>query len=431
VELRPRRQRESRSIAVMASVTARIAVLAAVGCTTTGAATKDGSAGTGGTAGTGAAGTGAAGTGAAGTGAAGTGTAGGTAGTGAAGTGVAGTGAAGTGAAGTGAAGSTSDGGVGCPTAAPFNANDPTIRDNCTKRIYLAGGDDFRLTASVDEGKTWQRVQPANIAGDDYVNDIAVKNGVVIVVGLPGLYTSVDQGRTFSLVGNVSHNSFDPYGGLITPGPDQVLLTDNGGTYASPNGLAWTAQIPFPDNSHQSGFGGHYHGHAFGNQTYVIFQDNNAVRTYDGKIWTESTLASVDFRAIVYATGKFVGVGSGPMGSGSATSTNGKDWTFQYKDAANANLAGQGCLTFDGTKFTMFAAGNSAYTSTDGVSWTKHAVTAGLEWVIFQEGAYFGVGAGKLWLSQDGLTWTSTHDFAANETSNINGSRLAVGRILK
>jgi len=422
MERQPRRPRRSRSIALAASVTVRLALLAAVGCTTTGAATKDGGAGMSGD--TGVAGTGVAGNGAAGTGAAGSGAAG----TSVAGNGAAGTGAAGTGAAGVGAAGT---GGTVCPTVAPFNANDPTIRDNCTKRIFLAGGDDFRLTVSVDEGKTWQRVQPANVAGDDYVNDIAVKNGVVIVMGLPGAYTSVDRGLTFSIVANISHNSFDSYGGLITPGPDQVLLTDNEGTYASLDGRTWAAQIPFPDKSHPSGFGGHYHGHAFGNQTFVIFQDMNLVRTYDGKAWTEATLASIDFRAVVYANGKFVGVGSGPMGSGSATSPNGKDWTFQYKDAANASLAGQGCLTFNGTRFTMYAAGNSAYTSTDGTTWTKQTVTPGLEWVVFQEGAYFGVGAGKLWLSQDGLTWTSAHDFAANETSNINGSRLAVGRILK
>jgi hypothetical protein len=364
---------------------------------------------------------------------------GGTAGTGgAAGAGTGG--AAGTGDGGAaGAGGTTSTDGGGdasagpCPTAPPAGTSDPAFRDRCTKRLYVAGGDDFRLTLSVDEGKTWQRVQPVNIAGDDFVNDVSVSNGVVTFIGLPGAYASVDGGKTFAVVANVAHVGFNTYGGQFTAGPDRVVLTDNEGTYVSTDGLAWTAQNPFPDNSHPKGFGGHYHGRAFGNQTYVIFQDNGAFRTFDGNVWTQGVLAAGDLREIVFAGGKFVGVGSNMTGAFSTTSTDGKTWSApQYKDAAGASLAGQPTVVFDGTRFMIFTVygGKAAYTSPDGATWTKHTLTVDLTTAVFEDGVFFGIGGGKLWFSADGLVWTGVHDLAPDETNNINGPRLAVGRVL-
>jgi hypothetical protein len=198
--------------------------------------------------------------------------------------------------------------------------------------------------------------------------------------------------------------------------------------------VTWTSQNPFPDNSHPKGFGGHYHGKAFGKQTYVVFQDNGAFRTFDGQTWTQGTLGSGDVRSIVFGSGKFVAVGVDATGAFSTTSSDGKTWApLQYKDAANAKLAGQPSVAFDGTKFLMFTlyGGNAAYTSNDGASWTKHTLTSSIERAVYEEGAFFGIGGGKLWLSQDGLTWNSVHDLATNESASINGPRLTIGRVLK
>jgi hypothetical protein len=292
-------------------------------------------------------------------------------------------------------------GSAGCPTSPPIDAEDAQLRDRCTKRIYLAGGDDFRLTYSVDEGQTWQQVQPVNIAGDDFVNDLAVGKGSIVVMGLPGVFASADGARSFAAVPALAGDS---YGGEMVFGGGRFVLLDKTGTFLSTDGIAWSSQIPFPDNSYPNGFGGHYHGRAYGNQTYVFFQEvgqqSNVFRTFDGATWTE-----------------------------------GKVWgPLQYKDASNANLAGSSNVIFDGSKFILYAnyGGTAIYTSPDGSSWTRlPPLAVSLLLVVYQDGVFFGIGKDQLLFSQDGIAWTGVHAILPTETYNINGPRLAVGRILK
>jgi hypothetical protein len=44
---------------------------------------------------------------------------------------------------------------------------------------------------------------------------------------------------------------------------------------------------------------------------------------------------------------------------------------------------------------------------------------------------FIGHGQNKLWLSTDGTTWTQVKTLTAQETFNINGTRMAVGFVLK
>jgi len=180
---------------------------------------------------------------------------------------------------------------TGCPSAPPVDTENPQVRDACTKRVYLMGGDNFRLLVSIDEGKTWQTVQPVNIDGDDYVNDIVVARGIVTMIGLPGLYASTDGAKTFTAAPNISRpGTFDSYGGEIVFGAGNFFMTDQSGTYTSTDGQTWKSVTPFPDNSFPNEFGKHFHGRAYGNQIYVLLQDGGAVRTFNGTTWWQGAL---------------------------------------------------------------------------------------------------------------------------------------------
>lgn len=334
-----------------------------------------------------------------------------------------------------GSGGVSASGGVSgaCPTAAPFDSDDADIRDRCTKRIYVYGGDDYRIVWSVDEGQTWHQAQPANIDGDDFVNDMLVEKGVVNMVGLPGTFASLDGAQTFTMIpGLPKAPGFDSYGGHFLYGAGRSIVLVSAGTFISNDGVTWMAQVPFPPDTSRNGFNGHFHGHAYGNKTFVFTQDLGKIRTYDGTTWIETTIgdtsASIDQMA--FGNGVFV-MASDTSGSGTftATSTDGRTWTKQFKDSTNANLNGATIVVFDGAKFILYGA--ATYTSTDGATWKMVAGRLPPKVAVYQDGVFFGMGGNKLLFSPDGLTWNGVHDIASNEKSDVNGPRVTVGRVLK
>lgn len=316
-----------------------------------------------------------------------------------------------------------------CPSAVPIDTEVSWIRDRCTKRIYVASGDDFRVTVSTDEGATWQRRQPANIPGDDVVTDVSIAHGVVAIIGLPGLHTSADGAATFSLVDNVAHNGFDSYGGQIAYGAGRIVLTDFEGTYTSTDGLHYQAMTPFPGSPERNGFGKHYHGRAYGNQTFIFLQDQGLIRVFDGATWTEDKLNG-ELTGAVFGRGMFVV--SGTDGSGYViTSGDGRTWTAPgRKDAGGEDLPVDSWVIFDGQQFILYGYA-VAYTSPDAVTWNKHPLEVGLQTVVFQDAKYFGLGKGNLWFSTDGLAWTPKHQLGPDEKSDISPPHLAVGRVLE
>jgi hypothetical protein len=313
-----------------------------------------------------------------------------------------------------------------CPTTVPTNIEDPAIA-HCTTLVYIAGGDDNTVTVSTD-GMTWKSLEIDHIMGDDYINFISIADGIVTTTSLPGVYQSIDGAKTFSLVSAIAHSGFDTYGGQINSGDKGLLLTDNEGTYLAANVITWVRQSPFPGDASKDGFGGHYHGVAFGNGAYVVFQDNGAFREFDGTTFVDGT-TSVVVSGVAFGNGVFVGVGGG----GVVTSSDAQAWTTQpgFDGGAQPSV-----VLFNGTQFLAYD-GTTAFASTDGQSWTSSALPdqVRVDAAAFYDGHYFGVGSvagtSALLLSSDGLTWTMAQATTATETFNINGPRVGIGRILK
>ena len=313
-----------------------------------------------------------------------------------------------------------------CPTTVPANLEDPAIAE-CTTIVYIAGGDNNTVTISTD-GTTWNSFEIDHITGDDYINFISIADGVVTTTSLPGVYQSVDGAKTFSVVSAIAHSNFDTYGGQINYGNKGLLLTDNEGTYIAADELTWIRQTPFPDDASADGFGGHYHGVAFGNGHYVVFQDKNAFREYDGTTFVDGvTTVAVD--SLAFGNGVFVGVGGG----GVVTSADALTWTVQsgFDGGAQPSI-----VLYNGMQFIAYD-GTNAYTSTNGQTWSGGTLPnqVRINAAAYYGGQYFGVGnfgaTSALLLSSDGLTWAMAQATPSSETFNINGPRVGVGRILK
>jgi hypothetical protein len=313
-----------------------------------------------------------------------------------------------------------------CPTKAPADTEDPSIRDRCTQMVYIAGGDNNTLIVSYD-GTSWNSFAVHDIPGDDYINFISVAQGVVTTTSLPGVYQSTDGAKNFTLVGSISHNGFDTYGGQLDFGDKGLLLTDNEGTYLAADGVTWMRQSPFPGQSDKDGFGGHFHGTAFGNGAYVAFQDNGTFRQFDGTSFFDGT-ASGMVDSVAFGGGVFVGVGGGSV----LTSPDGKQWTSQ----SSISNASPESILFDGAAFLAYDNGTVAR-STDGKHWTTSPLANGARvyTAAYYAGQYFAAGNSggteALLLSSDGMNWSVAHATTSTETFNINGPRVALGRVLK
>jgi hypothetical protein len=316
--------------------------------------------------------------------------------------------------------------GPSCPTTVPANLDDPAIA-HCTTIVYIAGGDNNTVTVSTD-GTTWNSFEIDHIMGDDYINFISIEDGVVTTTSLPGAYQSLDGAKTFSLVPTIAHMGFDTYGGQINFGDKGTLLTDNEGTYLAADEVTWVRQSPFPGDASADGFGGHYHGVAFGNGHYVAFQDNGRFREYDGTTFVDGA-TSVAVSSVAFGNAVFVGVGGG----GVVTSSDAQTWTTQagFDGGAQPSI-----IVFNGARFLSYD-GTTAYSSADGQAWSASALPNGVRVnaAAYYDGHYFGVGnvgsTSALLLSSDGLTWTMGHATTASETFEINGPRVGMGRILK
>jgi hypothetical protein len=329
-------------------------------------------------------------------------------------------------------AGDSSTGALRCPTAPPFDHRDAALVEQCTRPIYIEGGDDSRVTISTDDGASWTSVRIDDIDGDDFVNEVFVANGIVAVVGKFGLW--VDLGEGFVLASAVSNAGFDSYGGQLGLVGDQILLTDNSGTFASSDGSDWLALDPFPDDSHPPGFGGHHHGTGYGDPVYLVFQDQG-YRRFDGDAWSESTLpGQAAASGVVYGNGMFVVVGYENDSGFTRTSSDGIDWSpAQTLDGDGNDLGNPDGIVFDGSEFSIYTEYSNVrgYRSADGASWSPIDASHHVDRVAFDGGRYFGVGEGKLLGSDDGVTWDELYVLAVDETNFINGARVAIGRVLQ
>ena len=308
-----------------------------------------------------------------------------------------------------------------CPTAPPFDEADRTLVERCTQPLVAAVGNGLRRAFSFD-GQTWFGDVWFPSAGDDQNEeshrDVAIGNGLVVMVGDGGIFISRDAGLTFSKkdTGRSLHSS------AVVFFKGAFVIAAYGGVHTSADGVEWKSwkEDDMLPGGLRASFGAR-DGATDGKK--VVFVSGGTYRSYDGETWSQANIAGGGVDSLTFANGRFAGVGS----DSSAVSTNGSTWSG---DSSGSGLRFD-TIVWNGTKF--FASGSqydgNAQTSPDGLAWTRHKMNTPIGPVTMLGDVYVGASAGTLYRSADGRSWTAPHKAAGD--SNWGFTRLATGPVLK
>ena len=295
------------------------------------------------------------------------------------------------------------------------------------------------------DGVAWLQAassEPGSLTG------VGAAFGRFYAVGEHSMILSSTDQQAWASVVSASYSNLR----AVTFGQDQwVAVGEHAAGVASSNGTAWESRPVFTT------IGGRpatwFNGLTFGNGTYVAVggQGGPIYTSPDATTWTERyfNLGQDDLFGVIHAEGRFVAVGTAGTGFGPVTairsSTDGITWTtvrpgtqpalrciahgngiwvaagadvFSSTDAASwtqRGLPATGTIyaaAFGVGRFVMAGDIAGVVTSADGAQWTYQSAFGGskIYGIAFGNNQFLAVGerggAGVMWSSADGLTWT-------------------------
>lgn len=264
----------------------------------------------------------------------------------------------------------------------------------------------------------------------DAVWAVTYGNGLWVIAGENGRMASSPDGTNWT--SRTSQFSADTIYGLAYGAGVYVAVGTAGKISSSANGTAWTAR---------TGAGGTdvFRAVVYGAGLFVAVGHKGICYTSpDGTTWTSrtssfSTHASSQIRGLYYAVGRFVASGSDQSGVTDkgqiAYSFDGITWTQVIDHGFTGNSSVQAVAYLPSLKRWIAAGVQGVSTaklalSPDGIWWTQSAAP---DWGAPQQIAYFNgvvvlVSAdpyteGRIFSSDDGVTWTQRGTNASNDTS--------------
>lgn len=279
--------------------------------------------------------------------------------------------------------------------------------------IFLAacGGKDATSpgntgTPLTGPGATWTSVTPATGTSSWY--GVAFGNSVWVAVG-QGYRASSATGATWTSV--AAPSSFSSLRDVRFAN-GVFVASSQLGVSTSTNGTTWTNISLASPTTFTNADAQALTSATYGNGTWVV-ADNRFlstdvlaffVSTTNGAGWTQ-VLTSVPYSqptSIAFGNGVFVVVGYGGL---VATSTNISTWTL--RSLGSTSDLGLMAVAYAGGQFVAVTNTGKAYRSTDGIAWTKSAVSAGaLYGIAYGNGVFVATGGG-FYTSPDAVTWTS------------------------
>ena len=132
----------------------------------------------------------------------------------------------------------------------------------------------------------------------------------------------------------------------------------------------------------------------------------------NGGTWADAVdFTGTNVSALWYGGGVFLAKGAG---NSLYVSANGSVWnSVELVDTEGSALSNFDGISFDGTKFIMYASYGNLYTSSDGVNWTKNTSLSRVDFVEYKDGIYVAgkqktSGATQMYYSTDLNEWTPT-----------------------
>lgn len=148
---------------------------------------------------------------------------------------------------------------------------------------------------------------------------------------------------------------------------------------------------------------------AYGNGTWVAFATNTAISatsTDNGATWTQRTIPlSLTWCAIAYGAGLFVAVGT--SATQTLTSPDGITWTTRSITNVQAKA-----MIYAGGQFVVVGSSSSGLASADGITWVTKTLPASQNWssLAYGNGTYLTTTGNALTnaaTSPDATTWTA------------------------
>lgn len=294
--------------------------------------------------------------------------------------------------------------------------------------FVTVGGPGVLLTSA--DGITWNKRNPG--VSQDILAVAGGNNTLVATVLDDSIITSDLSAADWTTVSqNVAQFSPEDFTGAAWNGSEFAVVSDAGGFYTSPDGLAWTAQgAPFPIIPA---------GIAWGNGRYVVAGDDSLYASADGVTWNQvsgSETAGVQFDRVRWVKDRFLAVGSytpppppifGRLPRGVMfASFDGVQWA-PAGDFPDVTLTGDGVhdVLWGGGQFVAVGSSRSGFgsgptpifTSPDGTTWSRYTVNElpgpVLRGVAWNGSVYVAVGTPGLGfdprvgaISTDGIHWS-------------------------
>jgi len=288
-------------------------------------------------------------------------------------------------------------------------------------RFVVAGHAGVIVEGAVGAGGSLKAAGLGNTTGMGNFNGVGHDGSRFVVVGQVGATVTSTNGVDWTGMPPISLSTLQAVTSSGSAFFAVGLNTYGGTTYVSADGIAWTGR------QHADSF----RGAAYGAGVFVAV-GSGAATSSNGRAWIERSLPFGQFlpqlRGIVYGGGQFAAVGA----SGQIfTSPTGETWTTRVSNTAMA-LSGityaNGLYVAVGD-FNPSGAPATILTSADGASWISRnpgLTGSNLLSVAFGGGTFVVVGSnGALTTSADGLTWTPRTPFTS---TNLNSVIHATGR---
>ncbi len=320
----------------------------------------------------------------------------------------------------------------GVPSFRVVQQNEQLLSVAAGPSLFVAVGDKGTIRTSPD-GSTWTvrnsgpittggRGGTTTAASTADLQAVTYGGGQFVAVGDNGTILTSPDGLTWTP--RTSGTTFTLF--AVTYGNGRyVAVGGNDAVCTSPDGVTWTAR--------SAGLSANLLCVAYGADLFVM-AGGGAPGIYsstDGVTWTLRESPTWMPRAMIFAEGRFMGVGRAIDNGAVITSPDGLTWTTQLLGPA-FDLLGV-TATADG--FTTVGESGKILTSPDGTAWTERPsrTFVSLKGVASRAGVTVTVGEeGTLLSSADGLNWTDrTQGSSANLLKVILAGNqfVAVGRM--